>query len=180
MNIGLRFTGFFILLLLLLLLFIFVIQVIRYMFKKTKFPKKLAITIAIVFAILLAIFIRINFFFTFESIDRTWIQEGSLPATSPNEQYVAKSYYEPYGGAVGGVNMWVEVTDLVTDTTKVIYYADAKNYVSLQWQDDTTLFVTNGNRSKLLNVETEIYHENGLACQSLVMRSRYETCYQAK
>lgn len=178
MNLALRFTGFFILLILLLLLFIFVIQVIRYAFKKTRFPKKLTITIAIGFAILLAIFIRINFFFTFDLIDKSSMQPGDLSTISPYEQYEANVYYEPYGGAVGGVNVWVEVTNLVTDTTEVIYYADAKNYVSLQWQDEKTLFVTNGNLSKLLNVETEIYHENGLACQSLLLRGEYETCYQ--
>lgn len=180
MNLGLRFFGFFIFLILLILLFVLIIQLIRYTFKKIKFPKKLTLTTVAGCTVLLAIFMYINFFFTFESIDRTFIQDASLPATSPNEKYVAKSYYEPYGGAVGGVNMWVEVTDSVTNSTKVIYYADAKNYATLQWHDDTTLFVTNANLSKVLNVETEIYHENGLACQSLLMRNRYETCYQAE
>ncbi len=179
MNLGLRFFGFFIFLITLLLLFVLIIQLIRYTFKRIGFPKKLALTTVAGCTVLLAIFMYINYSFTFESIDRTFMQDASLPATSPNEQYVAKSYYEPYGGVLGGVNMWVEVTDLVTDTTKVVYYADAKNYVNLQWQDDTMLFVTNANLSKVLNVETEIYHENGLACQSLLMRGSYETCYQA-
>lgn len=180
MNLGLLFLGLFIFLITLLLLFVLIIQLIRFAFKRIKFPKKLALTTITGCTVLLAIFMYINYFFTFESIDRTFMQDASLPATSPNEQYVAKSYYEPYGGAAGGVNMWVEVTNSVTNSTKVIYYADAKNYVTLQWHDDTTLFVTNANLSKVLNVETEIYHENGLACKSLLMRNSYETCYQAE
>ena len=180
MNLGLRFFGFFIFLITLLLLFVLIIQLIRYTFKRIGFPKKLALTTVAGCTVILAIFIYVNYFFTFDSIDRASMQEGEFSSLSPSEQFEAKFFYEPYGGAVGGVNVWVEVTDLKTAVTKVIYYADAKNYVNLQWHDDTTLFVTNANLSKVLDVETEIYHENGLACQSLLMRNDYETCYQAE
>ena len=54
----------------------------------------------------------------------------------------------------------------------------------MEWDNGETLSITNtdqkttSNRSVVLKVKKEIYHENGLACQSLLMKSDYEECYQ--
>ena len=54
----------------------------------------------------------------------------------------------------------------------------------MKWLDEDTISIVNkgktknSDRSIKLNIEKEIYHENGLACQSLLMRNDYETCYQ--
>ncbi|MGF9977853.1 hypothetical protein ABE042_07860 [Viridibacillus arvi] len=55
----------------------------------------------------------------------------------------------------------------------------------MKWLDVDTLYILNdepnypnSNRSIELEVGKEIYHENGLACISLLMKDEYETCYQ--
>ena len=102
------------------------------------------------------------------------MQEGP-EISSPTGKYTANAYYEPYGGAAGGVNVWIEVTNNFENTNKIIYYADAKNNVFMNWVDEESLSIinagggANSNRNVVLKVANEIYHENGLACQSLLM-----------
>ena len=55
----------------------------------------------------------------------------------------------------------------------------------MEWVDEDTLYILNdeheypnSNRSIKLEIGKEIYHENGLACKSLLMKDEYETCYQ--
>lgn len=54
----------------------------------------------------------------------------------------------------------------------------------MNWLDEDTLSIVNKDekpdtdRSIALTVEKEIYHENGLACKSLLMKNKYEKCYQ--
>ena len=55
----------------------------------------------------------------------------------------------------------------------------------MEWKDETTLYIINeepeypsSNRSIELDIEREIYHDTGLACQSWLMKDEYETCYQ--
>lgn len=55
----------------------------------------------------------------------------------------------------------------------------------MKWLDEEKLSIvnkepnyTNSNRRLVLNIDKEIYHENGLACQSLLMKDEYEKCYQ--
>ena len=80
--------------------------------------------------------------------------------------------------------MWIEVTNHFANTNKIIYYADAKNSILMNWVDEETLSIINSgggaksNRNVVLKVAIEIYHENGLACQSLLMKNDYEECYQ--
>ena len=111
------------------------------------------------------------------------MQEGP-EVSSPTGIYTANAYYEPYGGAAGGVNVWIEITNNIENTTKIIYYADAKNNFHMNWLNEESLSITNtggganSNRNALLKVANEIYHENGLACKSLLMKNEYETCYQ--
>ena len=119
------------------------------------------------------------YFFTFSEIDRESIQMGPGPVTSPTEAYAANAYFELYGGAAGGVNVWVEITDHdENNKKKTIYYSDASNNIELEWTNEDTLFIKNEKNSMKLNVKKEIYHDRGLACQSWLMKEEYETCYQ--
>jgi len=126
------------------------------------------------------------YFFTFSKIDREYTQNGPGPLTSPKEKYTANAYYEPYGGAAGGVNVWVEITfNDDRNKVKTVYYGDAKSAFSMEWMNENTLYILNdepeypnSNRSIELEIGKEIYHENGLACKSLLMKDDYETCYQ--
>ncbi|MGE7834968.1 DUF5412 family protein [Viridibacillus arvi] len=133
-----------------------------------------------------SIYIYEMYFFTFGEIDREFIQKGPGPVTSPTEKYTVNAYYEPYGGAAGGVNVWVEITNNIEkNKVQTVYYSDAKSDFSMKWLDVDTLYILNdepnypnSNRSIELEVGKEIYHENGLACISLLMKDEYETCYQ--
>lgn len=91
------------------------------------------------------------------------MQEGPQLVLSPTGKYTANAYYEPYGGAgpSGGVHVWVEITN----------NEDTLSIVNKDEKPDT-------DRSIALTVEKEIYHENGLACKSLLMKNKYEKCYQ--
>jgi len=133
-----------------------------------------------------SIYINEMYFFTFSDIDREFIQKGPGPVTSPTEKYAANAYYEPYGGAAGGVNVWVEITNNIEkNKVRTVYYSDVKSNFSMEWLDEDTLYILNdepkypnSNRSVKLEIGKEIYHENGLACKSLLMKDEYETCYQ--
>ncbi|MEH7237998.1 DUF5412 family protein [Bacillus sp. JJ1562] len=129
-----------------------------------------------------------NYFFAFNAIDREYTQPGPGPVPSPTEKYTANAYYEPYGGAAGGVNVWVEITyNDEENKVKTVYYSDAKSNFSIEWTDEDTLYILNdepeypnSNRSIELAIDKEIYHESGLACKSWLMIDKYEKCYQSK
>ena len=173
--------AFFILLITLIVFLIFVVKLIIYFFKRKDFPRKTLASTLIGILLFLGIFIYLQYFFSFNDIDRKYMQEGP-EISSPTGKYTANAYYEPYGGAAGGVNVWIEVTNHLEHTNKIIYYADAKNNVFMNWVDEETLSIINSgggaNRNIVLKVANEIYHENGLACQSLLMKNDYEQCYQ--
>ncbi|WP_018930485.1 hypothetical protein [Gracilibacillus lacisalsi] len=64
-------------------------------------------------------------------------------------------------------------------------YCDVHNKFDIEWVDEETLLIINespeypsSDKSMELNVETEIFHDIGLACQSWLMKSGYETCYE--
>lgn len=164
----------------LILCVMFIVSLIR----KKPLPKKMLIATLSGVVITSLVYFYETYFFTFNDIDRTYMQEGPGPVMSPSEKYSAHAYYEPYGGAAGGVNVWVEVTNKKEDHVQIVYYADAKDQFSLEWRDDETLFILNddpqfpnSNRSIELKVEKEIYHEFGRACKSLLMKDEYERCY---
>ncbi|MBM7602643.1 hypothetical protein JOC75_000613 [Metabacillus crassostreae] len=133
-----------------------------------------------------SIYIYETYFFTFSEINRASIQKGPGPVISPTEEYTANAYYEPYGGAAGGVNVRVEITNnYVKNKSQVVYYSDAKSNFAMKWLNEDTLYIINdepdfpnSNRSIELEIGKEIYHRNGLACKSLLMKDEYETCYQ--
>ncbi|WP_456276323.1 DUF5412 family protein [Bacillus sp. AK128] len=156
------------------------------MIRKRPFPKKLLIATLSGIVIVSFIYIYEMYFFTFSEIDRTSVQAGPGPILSPTEEYTANAYYELYGGAAGGVNVWVEITyNHEKNKVKTVYYSDAKRDIMIKWVDEDTLSILNNdsnnpdlNRSVELDIGKEIYHETGLACKSLLMKDEYETCYQ--
>lgn len=153
---------------------------------KKAFPKKMLIATLSGIVLTSSIFVYKMYFFSFSNIDREFIQKGPGPVTSPTEKYDANAYYEPYGGAAGGVNVWVEITNnMEKSKVKTVYYSDAKSNFAMEWLDEDTLYIVNddpsypnSNRSIQLIIDKEIYHENGLACKSFLMKDEYETCYQ--
>ncbi|MDC3424500.1 DUF5412 domain-containing protein [Aquibacillus sp. 3ASR75-11] len=178
--------GFLISFITVILFLILCAKIIIFFIKKKPFPKKLLIATLSGVVLISSIYIYETYFFTFSEIDREFIQQGPGPVTSPIEEYTANAYYEPYGGAAGGVNVWVEITNNnEKNKVQTVYYSDAKSNFSMEWMDEDTLYIQNdepdypnSNRSIELEIGKEIYHENGLACKSLLMKDEYETCYQ--
>lgn len=123
-----------------------------------------------------------GYFFTFNGIEAEFYEE---PVVSPNGKYTARTFYEYYGGAAGGVNAVVEITDHTKDdNVRVIYYADAQNTVRLHWEGEETLYISNqnfnfpdGNRSVTLNITSDIYHDIGVACRSWLLKGTYTYCH---
>ncbi|MNI22328.1 hypothetical protein D3C73_758810 [compost metagenome] len=132
-------------------------------------------------AILLFIWFK-GVFFTFDGIQA---EHFEVPIDSPEGTYTAHTYYEYYGGAAGGVNAVVEITDHTNaDSTKIIYYADAQSQVNVEWEDEQTLYIINKtsqypkeDRSISLNVNSDIYHDTGLACRSILLKNTYTNCF---
>ncbi|MFJ7736463.1 DUF5412 family protein [Lysinibacillus sp. NPDC097287] len=185
MNLYLNFFGLIILLITIFILLIFGVTLcISFIYKK-QFPKKLliaSITSSIVF---LGLFVYTNYFFTWDNLEGEFYKG---PVNSPTEKYTANAYFINYGGAAGGVDLWVEVTyNNDNDKSETVYYSDAKSDFSMEWKNENTLYIKNddpeypnSNRSIELEVGKEIYHESGLACRSWLMKDEYETCYQYK
>lgn len=164
---------------------IFIIQCLQYFFKRRRFPKNSLLVLIVSFSILTMSWIYVYYFFTFDKIDAQYSEQGMQHVISPNEEWTANTFYEQYGGAAGGVNVVVKVTNLKTNETKTIYYANAYSLVSLSWENHNTLFIRNedaayenANASIALQVEEEIYDEFGLACQSILMKKQYKACYE--
>lgn len=154
--------------------------------KKKPFPKRMLIATLSGVILISSIYIYEAYFFTFDEIDKEFTQKGPGPVTSPTNAYTANAYYEPYGGAAGGVNVWVEVTyNNEDDKVQTVYYGDAKSTFNMDWLNEDTLKIQNddpdypdSDRSINLRIGKDIYHEFGLACQSILMKDEYETCYQ--
>lgn len=169
-----------------LLFLILCVNAIFFFIKKKPFPKKILIATLSGVLLVSLIYIYEVYFFTFSDIDREFTQMGPGPVTSPTDIYTANAYYEPYGGAAGGVNVWVEIiNNNEKDKVETVYYSDAKSDFSMEWVDEDTLYILNedpnypdSNRSIKLKIGKEIYHENGLACKSLLLKDEYEICYQ--
>lgn len=178
--------GFFICFITVILFLILCVKIKNSIIKKKPFPKKLLIATLSGVVLFSSIYIYETYFYTFSEIDRELIQKGPGPVSSPNKEYTANAYFEPYGGAAGGVNVWVEVTDNnENNKVQTVYYSDAKSKLSMEWVDEDTLYILNeepdypnSNRSIALKIGKEIYDENGLACKSILMKDEYETCFQ--
>ncbi|GAF07841.1 DUF5412 family protein [Paenibacillus pini] len=176
-------VGLFMLFLTVVIFIIFCVKLSGFFIQRKRFPKKLLIASLAGVIVISALFLYQQYFFTFNKL------EGELykgPLNSPNGKYTANAYYMTYGGAAGGVNLWVEITyNNENDKKKTIYYSEAKSNFSMEWKNEDTLNIVNvepkypnSNGSIELEVAKEIYDENGLACKSLLMKDTYETCYQ--
>ena len=186
MNLLLNTIGFFTLLFTLLLFLVFTVKLVLFLFKQKDFPRWTLTATILGMALFSGIFVYIHYFFTFSAINREYMQEGPALLLSPTGKYTANAYYEPYGGtgSSGGVNVWIEIKNNEDQAVKIVYYADAKSRFSMEWLDEETLSIVNQDekpntdRSVELHVAKEIYHENGLACKSFLMKNEYEKCYQ--
>lgn len=175
--------GLIILLLTVPFFFIFFIKLFNFFIKRKRFPKYSLIASLTGIIVVFSIFVYAQYFFTFDNLQGEFYKG---PVNSPNEKYAANAYYETYGGAAGGVNVWVEITyNDENDKIKTVYYSDAKSNFSMEWKDENTLYIVNeepgypnSNRDIELEIGKEIYHESGLACQSFLMKKEYETCFQ--
>lgn len=141
------------------------------------------------YKILLIVVFSMIFMFVYKKFTYTFeFNNGEFfvgPVESPNGKYIANSYYKTYGGAAGGVNVWVEITEGKGNKVSTIYFAPGKSNFSMNWVDDETLNIINEapgvpkeNRGTKLKIGKEIYDESGAACESLVMKDKYETCYE--
>lgn len=184
-NVYLAVLGFLISFITVVLFLILCIRIIISLVKKSAFPKKLLIATLLGVVLTSSTSLYKSLFFTFDHLDREYAQRGPGPLASPAEQYSASAYFEYYGGAAGGVNVWVEVVNnSEKDKPRIVYYSDAKSVFSMEWVDEDTLSIINhnpynpdSNRSTQLKIGTEIYDERGLACKSLLLKDEYETCY---
>lgn len=102
-----------------------------------------------------------TYFFTIDTL------EGELlngPVESPTGKYTANAYYKTYGGAAGGVSLWVKITFRDDNKINTIYHSEANRNFSMEWKDEDTLYIENeepgfpqSNKSVQLNVENETY-----------------------
>ncbi|MBP2239602.1 hypothetical protein J2Z40_000155 [Cytobacillus eiseniae] len=175
--------GFLAILLTSLVVIILLIRLFLFFSTQNRFPKKNLITALVGIILTSGLFFYNHYLFTFNHLKGEFYKG---PVVSPTKMYSANAYFMPYGGAAGGVNLWVEITDHTEkDQTKIIYYSDAKSNFSMVWKDERTLSIINeekdypqSNRSIVLNVNEDIYHESGQACTSLLLKIKYKNCYQ--
>lgn len=182
-NFYLNLFGLLLVLLSVICIVVFCVKLLFFYIKKKPFPKYSLIVSLTGIITVVTLFLYTQYFFTFNNL------EGELykgPVVSPDGKYTANAYYMTYGGAAGGVNLWVEIShNDETNRTETVYFSDAKSEFSIEWMDEDTVFIKNddpeyltSNRSIELQIGKEIYHDNGLACKSLLMKDKYETCYQ--
>ncbi|WP_449539109.1 DUF5412 family protein [Ferdinandcohnia sp. Marseille-Q9671] len=175
-------VGLFITFITLLVVISFFVKLIMYVTKKKPFPKKLFITSLIGIVVGFGLIGYTKYFFTFDNLNGEFFRG---PVDSPTGKFTANAYYMTYGGAAGGVNVWVEITYNEENKRKTVYYSDAKSNFSMVWKDEDTLYIVNeeptypnSSRNIELVIGKDIYHDSGLACRSLLMKNEYETCYQ--
>ncbi|NIK26904.1 DUF5412 family protein [Paenibacillus lupini] len=159
--------GFFILSLITVLLFlIFCFKLFVFFIKKKPFPKKLLIATLIGIGIVSTQVIYNTYFFTFDNVEGEFYKG---PVESPTGKYTANAFYKNYGGAAGGVNLWVEITYHDKNKIKTVYHSDANRNFSMEWKNENTLYIINeepgyssSNKSVKLNVEKDTYFDGGL------------------
>ncbi|WP_063568329.1 DUF5412 family protein [Paenibacillus sp. O199] len=140
----------------------------------------LSILIFVLFAAVFLYFWLRPYFSTF---DRSEQGDLSYSIPSRNGEYTAEIYGVPYGGAAGGVTIWVDVkktNDPNDSTVKTIYRAKHHGHNHLEWEDEHTLRIENWNEyvdeTITLNIDDEIYDGWSWACQSLRMKDQYVRC----
>ncbi|MFK0522231.1 DUF5412 family protein [Paenibacillus illinoisensis] len=119
----------------------------------------------------------------FLTFDRSEQGELSYSIPSRNGEYTAEIYGVPYGGAAGGVTIWVEVrktNNADPSSAKAIYRAEHHGNNHLEWESENTLRIENwseySDETMTLNIENEIYDGRDWACKSLRMKDQYVRC----
>jgi len=137
----------------------------------------------LIFVLFAAVFLYFTLRPYFSTFDRSEQEDLSYSMPSRNGEYTAEIYGVPYGGAAGGVTIWVDVkktNDPNDSTVKNIYRAEYHGHNHLEWEDENTLRIENWNEyvdeSITLNIDEEIYDGWGWACQSLRMKDQYVRC----
>ncbi|MFS0752414.1 DUF5412 family protein [Oceanobacillus sp. 1P07AA] len=161
----------------------FCVMFFLYLGKKKTFPKKLLLTSIIGLALTVSYVGYRTYLFTLHDLEGEH-QDG--PMVSPEGTYTANTYYETYGGAAEGVNIWVGITyNEEEKLAKTIYYSEALSDFEIEWKTNDVLLIKNedanypsASRSIELDVSKEIYHDAGLACESILMKDEYEYCYE--
>jgi hypothetical protein len=131
--------------------------------------------------------VTLTLFFTLRpylsTFDRSGEGDLSSSMSSPNGEYTAELYGVPYGGAAGGVTIWVDVrktADPNASNAKSIYRAEFHGGNHLEWESDNTLRIENwseySNETVTLNIDEEIYDGWGWACSSLRTKDQYVRC----
>lgn len=120
----------------------------------------------------------LSYEFTFEN----GVKDKELLA--PSGDYTAQIYYLYYGGAAGGVNVYVNIISHTENNVEsTVYYSDAKSDFRIDWTDNNKLYVKNvsgnENRSILLTIGKDIYDETGKACSNYKISKKY-SCYSKK
>ncbi|OEH93058.1 DUF5412 family protein [Bacillus solimangrovi] len=96
---------------------------------------------------LLLLFVAVISIFAYYHFTSPQFNEGELyvgPVTSPTGAYTANSYYETYGGAAGGVNIWVEITyHHESNKTNAIYYGPGRTGFDMEWVNEHTIYIEN-------------------------------------
>ncbi|PRA08634.1 MULTISPECIES: DUF5412 family protein [unclassified Paenibacillus] len=137
--------------------------------------------------LILVLFVALFLYFGlrpyFSTFDRSEQGELSYSMPSRNGEYTAEIYGVPYGGAAGGVTIWVDVkkTNVPEDATvQTIYRAEHHGNNHLEWENENTLRIENWNEytdeTITLNIDDEIYDGWGWACKSLRMKDHYVRC----
>lgn len=100
---------------------------------------------------------------------------------SPDKTQYAQMYSKAYGGAAGGVNVYITIVN--KDKKENIYYSDAKENLNVNWLDNNTISITNSsndeNRNIALIIGKEIYDDSGKACKLYAKIKKY-TCYSER
>lgn len=133
--------------------------------------------------------IALTLFFTFRpylsTFDRSGEGQLSYSMPSRNGEYIAEMYGVPYGGAPGGVTVWVEVrktVDTIPSSAKSIYRTESHGNPHLEWESENMLRIENwseySNETITLNIDEEIYDGRGWACKSLRTKDQYVRCLE--
>ncbi|WP_315794944.1 DUF5412 family protein [Paenibacillus sp. BIC5C1] len=137
----------------------------------------------LIFVLFAAVFLYFWLRPYFSTFDRSKQGDLSYSMPSRNGEYTAEIYGVPYGGAAGGVTIWVDVkkTNALNDSiVKNIYRAEYHGHNHLEWKSENTLRIENWNEyvdeTITLNIDEEIYDGRGWACQSLRMKDQYVRC----
>lgn len=131
--------------------------------------------------------LALTLFFTLRpylsTFDRSGEGDLSYSMPSRNGEYIAELYGVPYGGAAGGVTIWVDVRktgDADATSAKSIYRTEFHGNNHLGWENDHTLRIENWNEytneTVTLNIDEEIYDGRGWACKSWRTAGQYVRC----